>query len=129
MEPESTPFDVIGGAETVDALVEHFYAEMEAAPQAHGVRAMHGAQLGPTKFVLKRCLNEWLNGPKLNSRSRGPPRLRSCHLPFSIGEAERDAWLACMRRALDVCVAAAPAREGIYEAMTRLADHMRNRPA
>ena len=28
------------------------------------------------------------------------PMLRARHLPFSIGNAERDAWLACMRRAM-----------------------------
>jgi hemoglobin len=129
VETEPAPFDVIGGTDTVDAVVERFYAEMDALPQAQGVRAMHGENLSPTKFVLKRYLGEWLGGPKLYSQSRGHPRLRMRHLPFAIGETERDAWLACMRRALDACVADAPAREGIYNAMAGLADHMRNRPA
>ena len=128
VETEPAPFDIIGGAETVDALVERFYAEMDSAPQAQGVRAMHGENLGPIKFVLKRYLGEWLGGPKLYSQSRGHPRLRTRHLPFAIGDAERDSWLACMRRALDACVADPAARDGIYKAMADLADHMRNQP-
>ena len=128
MESEPTPFEIIGGAEAVDALVERFYAEMDALPEAQGVRALHGANLGPTKFVLKLYLGEWLGGPKLYSQSRGHPRLRMRHMPFSIGSAERDSWLLCMGRALDACIADAPAREGIYKAMAALADHMRNQP-
>lgn len=127
MEAEPTPFEVIGGADAVDALVERFYAEMDSQPQALAIRALHGENLGPTKFVLKRYLGEWLGGPKLYSQSRGAPRLRMRHLPFPIGEAERDAWLACMATALDACGADAAARAGIYKAMAGLADHMRNR--
>ena len=92
------------------------------------MRALHGANLGPTKFVLKRYLTEWLGGPPLYSSQRGHPRLRMRHLRFSIAEAERDAWLVCMRAALEATVADAAAREGVFQAMASLADHMRNRP-
>lgn len=89
---------------------------------------MHATNLAATKFVLKRCLGEWLGGPPLYSRERGHPRLRMRHLRFPIGEAERDAWLLCMRVSLEATVADVDAREGIYSALARLADHMRNRP-
>lgn len=128
VETEPSPFDAIGGVDTIDVLVERFYAEMDALPQARGVRALHSANLGPTKFVLKLYLGEWLGGPKLYSQSRGHPRLRMRHMPFPIGAEERDAWLACMASALDACVEDATAREAIYKAMAGLADHMRNRP-
>jgi hemoglobin len=125
---EPTPFERIGGADVVDALVERFYAEMDARPEARGVRALHAANLAPTKFVLKRYLGEWLGGPPLYSRDRGHPRLRMRHLRFPIGAAERDAWLACMRAALEATIADPQARAPIFEAMASLADHMRNRP-
>jgi nitrogen fixation NifU-like protein/NifU-like protein len=32
---------------------------------------------------------------------RGHPRLRARHLPFVIGQAERDAWVAHLRAAID----------------------------
>jgi hemoglobin len=50
------------------------------------------------------------------------------HLRFPIGEAERDAWLNCMRAALAATIADQGARDGIFQAMSSLADHMRNKP-
>jgi hemoglobin len=125
---DQTPYERIGGADAVDALVERFYAEMDTRPEARGVRTLHGANLAPIKFVLKRYLTEWLGGPPLYSSERGHPRLRMRHLRFPIGEGERDAWLACMVAALDATVSDAPAREGILRALVPLADHMRNQP-
>ena len=128
MEPDPTPYSALGGAKGVEALVERFYAEMDADPQARGVRALHARDLGPVKHVLTLYLSQWLGGPGDYSASRGHPRLRMRHMRFPIGEAERDAWLACMRRALDGADAPASVREGVYAAMAGLADHMRNKP-
>lgn len=121
------PFARIGGAPTVDRLVEVFYARMDSLPEAATIRALHPADLEPVKEVLKRYLGEWLGGPPLYSAERGHPRLRQRHLGFPIGEAERDAWLLCMRGALDETVADGAAREAIYERLAGLADWMRNR--
>lgn len=120
-------FAHIGGAATIDRLVEVFYARMDSLPEAATIRALHPADLGPVKEVLKRYLGEWLGGPPLYSAERGHPRLRQRHLGVPIGAAERDAWLLCMRGALDETVADAAAREAIYERMAGLADWMRNR--
>lgn len=120
-------FGRIGGAPTVDRLVELFYARMDSLPEAATIRALHAPDLGPVKEVLKRYLGEWLGGPPLYSAERGHPRLRQRHLGFPIGVAERDAWLLCMRGALDETIADAEARELIYQRMASLADWMRNR--
>lgn len=101
---------------------------MDERPEAAEIRAMHAGSLAPIKHVLKRYLGEWLGGPPLYSRDRGHPRLRMRHLRFPIGEAERDAWLACMAAALAATVADAELREGVFRAMAGLADHMRNQP-
>lgn len=47
-------FERIGGALTIDRLVEAFYKNMDEMPEARGIRAMHATDLGPTKNVLKR---------------------------------------------------------------------------
>jgi hemoglobin len=127
LSPDLNVFERLGGAPVIDALVERFYAEMDARPEARGVRGMHGGNLEPVKFVLKRYLGEWLGGPPLYSHDRGHPRLRMRHIRFPIGEAERDAWLACMSAALAGTIADAELRSSIYRAMASLADHMRNR--
>jgi hemoglobin len=46
---EVTPFLRIGGAASVDRLVEAFYARMDALPEAATIRAMHAPDLSPTK--------------------------------------------------------------------------------
>lgn len=123
-----TRFKRIGGAPAVDRLVEAFYARVDSLPQAKTIRAMHADDLTATKDVLKRYLSEWLGGPPLYSRERGHPRLRMRHLPFKIGEAERDAWLQCMRIALDETVLDAGLRAELMHAFFNLADWMRNQP-
>ena len=59
--------------------------------------------------------------------SRGHPRLRGRHLPFSIGEAERDRWLEIMSAAIQetgIPEAAAPHLQAFF---AQVADFMRNR--
>lgn len=119
-------FERIGGAPTIERLVDAFYARMDTLPEARTIRAMHAPDLGPVKEVLRRYLGEWMGGPKRYSAERGHPRLRQRHMGFPIGNEERDAWLLCMRGALDETVADVAAREEIYGLLARLADWMRN---
>jgi hemoglobin len=119
-------FERIGGLVVIDRLVEAFYHRMDTLPEAKGIRAMHAADLGPVKMVLKQYLTEWTGGPKLYSPVKGHPRLRQRHMGFKIGEAERDAWLLCMRGALEEAVTDAEVRAELYGNMARLADWMRN---
>ncbi|MEC9347495.1 MAG: group II truncated hemoglobin [Pseudomonadota bacterium] len=123
-----TMFERIGGADAIDRLVERFYDRMDELPEAAGIRALHARDLGPVKDVLKRYFTEWTGGPPLYSVERGHPRLRMRHMGVPIGEAERDAWLLCMRGALEEAVADADARQEVYAALAGLADWMRNRP-
>ena len=125
---QASLFELIGGAPAVDLLVERFYARMDELPEARRIRAMHGRDLGSIKEVLKRYLGEWLGGPKLYSAERGHPRLRARHLRVPIGAGERDAWMLCMRGALDQTVADPAVRQHIGLALAKLADWMRNQP-
>jgi hemoglobin len=123
---EISMFERIGGTVVVDRLVESFYRRMDALAEAGGIRAMHPGDLTSTKQVLKRYLSEWTGGPKLYSPEKGHPRLRQRHMGFPIGNSERDAWLLCMRGALEETVADAAARAELDAALTKLADWMRN---
>ena len=119
-------FERIGGAVVIDRLVEAFYRRMDTLPEATKIRAMHAPDLGSVKSVLKRYLSEWTGGPKLYSPEKGHPRLRQRHMGFSIGNAERDAWLLCMRGAMEETIADGIARQELDVALTKLADWMRN---
>ena len=86
-------YDRIGGFDTIDRLVETFYRNMDALPEARGIRAAHADDLSPTRAILKVYLAEWLGGPKEYSAKKGHPRLRMRHGHLRIGPAERDAWM------------------------------------
>jgi hemoglobin len=124
--PPNPHFELIGGAAGIERLVEHFYGYMDTLPEAASIRAMHPADLAPVKAVLVRFLIEWTGGPQGYSQVHGRPRLRRMHLPFSIGAAERDAWMACMTRALTDTTTDAELREQLIKAFFRTADFLRN---
>jgi len=119
-------YERIGGQETVDRLVESFYGRMDSLAEARIVRELHGPDLGPSKAVLKLYLGEWLGGPAHYSAEKGHPRLRQRHLHVRIGEAERDAWLLCMKGAMEEVLTDAGARNEIYTVIEKLANWMRN---
>lgn len=124
--PPASLFDAIGGQAVIDRLVDSFYDRMDRLPEAKTIRAMHAKDLTEVRDVLKRYLGEWMGGPKLYSQERGHPRLRQRHMRFSIGAAERDAWMACMQGALDETVENEALRDHLSQAFFKLADWVRN---
>lgn len=120
-------FERIGGRATIDALVDRFYERMDTLPEAKVIRAMHADDLGLIRDVLKRYLSEWTGGPRLYTPEKGHPRLRQRHFGFAIGDAERDAWMLCMRGAMEETITDGAARAELDKAISGLADWMRNR--
>jgi len=107
-EPAVSFYDAVGGEETFTRLVSRFYAEVESDPLLRPVYPSR--DLGPAAEHLRLFLIQYWGGPGTYSERRGHPRLRMRHARFSIGEAERDAWLRHMRSALDE-IALDPARD------------------
>ena len=68
-----------------------------------------------------------ISAPAPDIERFGHPRLRARHLPYAIGEAERDQWLACMKQALHEREVDAGLAERLAEAFFGTADWMRNR--
>lgn len=126
LAPSNPHFAQIGGAPAVDRLVEAFYRRVDTLPEATAIRAMHAPDLSQTKAVLKLYLNEWLGGPRHYSLARGAPRLRRAHAAFSIGPAERDAWMLCMRGALAEVVSDQTLRGQLERAFLKIAETIRN---
>jgi hemoglobin len=124
--PANPHFDRLGGTVAVVRLVDAFYQAMDTRADAQVIRAMHAADLTPTKAVLVAYFTEWLGGPKLYTPLRGAPRLRRVHLPFAIDRAASNAWLACMQQALDSIGADAALRGQLGEAFAKIAAHLEN---
>lgn len=122
-----SPYARLGGEEAVRRLVNRFYELMDALPEARGIRAMHPVDLSSSREKLLKFLSGWLGGPPLYVEEYGHPRLRARHLPFSIGVAERDAWLLCMRQALSEMDMNELLREHLFQSLRNTADFMRNR--
>ena len=96
-------------------------------PEAAGIRALHPETLDHSREKLFLFLTGWMGGPPLYVERFGHPRLRARHLPFPIGESERDQWLLCMNRALEEVVENALTRVQIARSFAQLADFMRNK--
>jgi hemoglobin len=92
-------YDLVGGEPTFRKLVSGFYAGVATDPLLRPIYPEE--DLGPAAERLTLFLIQYWGGPNTYSQRRGHPRLRMRHAPFSIGPAERDAWLGHMRRALD----------------------------
>lgn len=125
--PQPTPYEMLGGAPAVHALVQRFYELMDTLPEAWDIRKLHPADLSGSQEKLFMFLSGWLGGPQLYVERHGHPRLRARHLPFPIDTMARDQWLMCMRQAMAEQVADPTLRAGLERALSDLADHMRNR--
>jgi hemoglobin len=121
-----SPYELLGGEAGLRSLVDRFYDPMDEQPEYYGIRKLHPPQLAGSREKLRMFLSGWLGGPSLYIARYGHPRLRARHLPFAIGEAERDAWMACMQEAMVREDIPEPLRSALADAFARTADHMRN---
>lgn len=124
-----TIYEQIGGEQAVRRLIDRFYDLMDTLPEAAGIRALHPETLDESRNKLFWFLSGWMGGPPLYVERFGHPRLRARHLPFPIGESERDQWLMCMNKALEEVVDNALMRVQLSRSLAQLADFMRNREA
>jgi hemoglobin len=123
-----TAYDIIGGESGVRELVDRFYDYMDEQEDAAGIRQLHAKSLKGSREKLFLFLSGWLGGPDLYIEKYGHPMLRRRHLPFSIGMAERDQWMLCMKKALADMQLDSQVEKQLIQAFTQTADHMRNKP-
>jgi hemoglobin len=125
--PTQTPYESLGGEQKLRALVERFYALMDTEPEFAGIRALHPQTLERSIDNLFMFLSGWMGGPPLYAEKKGHPMLRARHLPFAIGESERDQWMACMKRAMEEEGLEPQLRAELASSFYKTADWMRNR--
>lgn len=123
---QRTPFDALGGDAMVRALVATFYDTMDREPAFAHIRKLHQPSLDDARGKLHEFLSGWLGGPELYVQKYGHPRLRGRHMPFPIGETERDQWLACMKIALDANAVTGDIRAFLDQRFAHVANFMRN---
>jgi len=118
---------MIGGDASVRKLIDTFYDLMDEVPEYYVIRKLHPADLTDSRDKLYLFLSGWLGGPPLYTDKFGHPMLRARHLPFAIGTAERDAWMACMTQSAESMIGDEKLRTWLLEQLYKTADWMRNR--
>lgn len=113
------------GAAGLDAMVAGFYRrvrEDDLIGPMYPDDDWEGSERRLRLFLRFRLLGE-----EEYILRRGHPRLRGRHMPFAIGEAERDRWLKLMGEAMDEVGVAGQVREELDAFFLQVADFMRNR--
>jgi hemoglobin len=122
-EPQNF-YDEVGGAPVFEKLIRRFYEEVA---RDEVLRPLYPEEdLGPAEMRLRMFLEQYWGGPRTYSEQRGHPRLRMRHVPFTIGPIERDAWLRCMRVAVDDAGLDDAHREQLWQYLTYAAASMVN---
>ena len=129
----STPqslFDLLGGepeaTNQIRAIVEAFYDVMDTDEKAKTIRLMHPEDLTSSSEKLFMFLTGWTGGPQLYTDRYGHPFLRRRHLPFKIGEEERDQWIYCMTKGMLNLKMEEEKIKALLNALYPIADFMRN---
>lgn len=124
---QTSPYELLGGEPTIRRLTKRFYELMDELPEAAACRAIHQPSLESAQEKLYEYLTGWLGGPPLFTDKYGHPMLRARHMPFAIGKAEADGWVACFIRAWMEIVPPGPLADTILVRVHDLARHMRNK--
>lgn len=124
---EDASFQAAGGEEGLRKLVDRFYDEMEKQPEARAVREMHAQDLTEARDKLTRFLSGWLGGPRRYQEKYGQISIPLAHQRFAIGAAERDAWLLCMRIAVEAQPYEESFKKYLMEQLAFPANRVRNR--
>ncbi len=124
MDEISTLYAQIGEAK-LRAMVTAFYRRVrtdDLIGTMYPADDWDGAEKRLADFIVYR-----FGGPQTYIEERGHPRLRGRHMPFSIGVAERDRWLALMSEAMREVAIPDEAAPMIGAFFAQVADMMRNR--
>ena len=120
----STFYEQVGGEKFFADLVSQFYAHVatnEILRPMYPESDMKGAA-----HRLQIFLEQYWGGPTTYQEERGHPRLRMRHAGFHINPAAQDAWLDCMRKAVDGMEMKAEHREKLWRYLEGAAHHMVN---
>jgi len=92
-----TVFEAVDGEAFFQRITRRFYANVENDPV---LRPMYPDDLAESILHLELFLIQYFGGPRTYHELRGHPRMRMRHMPFAIGQKERDAWMHHMRNSV-----------------------------
>jgi len=120
----NTLFGEIGGAETLEELVNAFYPRVYADDD---LAPLFVGDMEEIKRKQRMFLSQFTGGPALYSEEFGAPAMRYRHMPFEITPTRAKAWLRCMKEAFEeIGLDKSPAGEAFYSRLTQVAGIMVN---
>ncbi|MBK8939693.1 MAG: group II truncated hemoglobin [Polyangiaceae bacterium] len=126
--PVVTPFELLGGADKIRAIVERFYDAMEPPLAELHACDPDGKVNRETRDRFALFYIGWLGGPQDYIEQHGHPRLRRRHGDVPVDIAMRDAWLRAMTRALDEEKVEGEVRAFLDARLADVANFLRNKP-
>lgn len=119
-------FEAVGGHATFEKLVRIFYEGVAEDPV---MREMYPEEdLGPAAERLQLFLEQYWGGPTTYSDTRGHPRLRMRHVPYSIDSDARDRWIKHMRAGVKALELAPVHEATLWDYLERAAYSLVNTP-
>ncbi|MBM7693946.1 hemoglobin [Peribacillus deserti] len=124
IEGNKTPYEAIG-REKLHELIDLFYSKVSEHPD---LKPIFPADMSETARKQKQFMGQYLGGPPLYTAEHGHPMLRARHMPFEITPGRAEAWLLCMREAMDEIGLTGEIRDFFYQRLVLTAQHMVNTP-
>lgn len=118
-------YDNLGGEKTIRRLVEAFYPRVQRDPL---LGPLFPEDITPVMEKQFMFLSQFFGGPSLYSDAFGHPMMRARHLPFPVTTERAEAWLACMKAALEEIGVEEPLRAIVLERLSGPAFHFVNTP-
>lgn len=118
-------YENLGGAGALRKLVEAFYPKVQKDPL---LGPLFPEDITPVMEKQYMFLTQFFGGPTLYSDAYGHPMMRARHLPFPVTPERAEAWLACMREALEEIGISEPLRGIVLQRLSGPAFHFVNTP-
>ncbi len=125
---DDNQFQIVGGEEGCMKLSNDFYDMMEILPEAKHIRSLHPNDMIEPRRKFGLFLCGYLNGPERYEEEYGPIQLAPAHAHIPIGTAEKEAWLFCMQKALELQTYPQEFKDFLMKRFSVPAERCRNQP-
>ncbi|MGB0933127.1 MAG: globin [Lishizhenia sp.] len=117
-----TLYEILG-EQTIKELVNRFY---ERVLKDEKIKHLFTNDIEVIKDKQFRFLCQFLGGPQYYIEKYGHPKMRMRHLPHAISEEGKEAWLGCMKKAIDSLNLGDNLSRALYDCFPKIAQHMVN---
>lgn len=117
------PYEEIG-AEKLSDLIDIFYSKVAEHPDLYPI---FPDDLTETARKQKQFQTQFLGGPNLFSEEHGHPMMKARHMPFPITPKRAEAWLACMKEAMEEVELDEKFKDLYFKRLSLTARHMVNK--